>query len=500
MSKPATFAIGHDDILSLRNTISKLPDIGYSESSITRNLGLEDLADLQWRRVPMYCSERLATRDPLALAIDLFLLQGALPPGEFHTLFSAADREVLIACGLVAIDEIGVARARASLFPVGNSLIFSDHAWPELPHPGYATVPSDHVMAIGRDSRNLARCTTRREVHTALDLCTGSGIHALIASYHAKQVCAVDISPRAARCAHFNAQVSCINNLTVTVGDLFAPVGNESFDLITANPPFVPSPMESVLFRDGGRSGEDIQEKIIAGLPHHLAPGGMAQIVTELGLRGKDDENSLTRRLRDWLDGAPMDILVLRLGEHTAMEYAIGHAKGDTYHAFLRSIDEWASNLRSQGYTSIASLIISFQWSDATCGPPWERIYSSPPPRRSAGVEIEEAFASERLVRRLDWQPVLKQSWLRRTGPTALLEAHVLGSNIPATTRASLLGRSLRIEHQLDPIECQLLERIDGETRVAVRDLISFWGTRNVDELEALEATRSLLRRQLISY
>lgn len=226
----------------------------------------------------------------------------------------------------------------------------------------------------------------------------------------------------------------------------------------------------------------------------------MAQIVTELGVRDQDDDESVIRRLRDWLNCAAMDIHVLRLGQHTAMEYAIGHAKGDTYHAFLHSIDEWAANLRAQGYASIASLIISFQWSDATCGPPWERIDASPPPRRPAGVEIDEIFAAERLTRRGDWQHVLKQSWLRRTGPTALLDAQVLGSDIPARAQATLLGRSLRIEHQLDPLERQLLDRMDGENRTTVRDLITFSRTRNVDEFSALEATRSLLRRQLISY
>lgn len=266
MSKPAAFVVDHDDIPSLRRAISKLVDIGYSEISVARHLALEDLADLQWRQVPMYCSERLARRDPLSLAIHLFLLQGALSAAEFATLFSAADRDVLITCGLITIHETGVARARASLFPVGNSLVFSDHAWPELPHPGFATVPSNHVMAIGRDSRNLARCTTRRQFHTALDLCTGSGVHALLASHHAKQVCAVDINPRAANCAHFNAQALCITNLEVALGNLYDVVRNETFDLITANPPFVPSPLESVMFRDGGRSGEDISKKDYCGL------------------------------------------------------------------------------------------------------------------------------------------------------------------------------------------------------------------------------------------
>ena len=140
-------------------------------------------------------------------------------------------------------------------------------------------------MGIGRDSRLLARCTTPRTFRSALDLCTGSGIQALLASAHAQQVLAVDISPRAARCARFNAQASGATNVDVVVGDLFNAARGESFDLITANPPFVPSPLDTLRFRDGGRSGEDVQKRIVAGLPHHLAPGGMAQIVTELGER-----------------------------------------------------------------------------------------------------------------------------------------------------------------------------------------------------------------------
>jgi hypothetical protein len=120
-------------------------------------------------------------------------------------LFAASERDLFVRAGLLAIDDTGLARARASLFPVGDRLIFSDHAWPELPHPGYATVPHDQVMFVGLDSRHLARCTTRRPFRAALDLCTGSGIHALLASTHAKQVLAVDINPRAARCTRFNA-------------------------------------------------------------------------------------------------------------------------------------------------------------------------------------------------------------------------------------------------------------------------------------------------------
>jgi carbamoyltransferase len=410
MTESATFIVDDADISGVRGVLSKLAGVGYSESSITERLDLEDLADLQWRFAPIYRSEHLVSRDSLALAIDLFLLQGFLPSNELDRLFAQSEQDVLIRAGLLAIDEAGLARARASLFPVGARLIFSDHAWPELPHPGYATVPCDQVMAVGLDSRLLARCTPSRQFGNALDLCTGSGIQALLASNHSGRVLAVDVSPRAARCTRFNAQVSGTTNLEVVVGDLFEAAQGKRFDLITANPPFVPSPLDTLRFRDGGRSGEDVLKRVVAGLPHYLAPGGLAQIVTELGER---DHEPLVDRLRQWLNGAPMDIHILRLGEHAAMKYSIGHAKGDDYQTFLDSTNEWASNLRAQGYIRVVTLVISLQWSDATLGPTWECVIESPPPRRAAGAEIDAAFLAERWTRQLDSQQALKRSWLR---------------------------------------------------------------------------------------
>jgi hypothetical protein len=493
LTERASFLIDDADVPTLRAAVAKLSGLGYSEHFVRERLGLEDLAGIQWRPLPVYRAERLAVRDPLALAIDLLLLQGSLPADELDRLFAASERDVLIRAGLLDIDENGVARARASLFPIGDRLIFSDHTWPELPHPGYATVPYDHVMWVGLDSRHLARCTTRRPFRTALDLCTGSGVHALLASSHTEHVFAVDINPRAALCTRFNAQVSGAANLDVVVGDLFEAVHGDSFDLITANPPFVPSPLDTVRFRDGGRSGEDILKRIVAGLPHHLAPGGIAQIITELGERNHEP---LVHRLREWLNGAPLDIHILRLNEYTAVKYAIGHAKGENFPAVLDSIDEWAGNLRAQGYVRVVSLVISLAWSDAAFGPPWERVDESPPPHRAAGAEIDAAFLAERLTRHPDLRQNLERSWLCRTGPIALLDARVLGSGMHAKTKASLLGKALKIERQIDPLEREILNRMD--TRIPVPELIRLFRDLNVDEPTVIAAVGSLLRWQLV--
>ena len=191
---------------ALRQAISCIGRVGFCEAAVRERLGLQDITDLHWRKSCIYRDERLTGRDALALAIDLFLLQGALTMDEVDRLLPAASRDVLLRTGLLEIDEARLVRARASLYPVDGRLSFSDLAWPEIPHPGSFAVPFNQVMAVGLDSRHLARATVRSPVHSALDLCTGSGVHALLAAAHARRVFAVDINPRAIRCTRFNAQ------------------------------------------------------------------------------------------------------------------------------------------------------------------------------------------------------------------------------------------------------------------------------------------------------
>jgi len=127
---------------------------------------------------------------------------------------------------------------------------------------------------------------------------------------------------------------------------------------------------------------------------------------------------------------------------------------------------------------------------------PWERIDESPPPRRTAGAEIDAAFLAERLTRHIDWQQVLSNSRLCRSGPIALLDARMLGSDIHAKAKATLLGRALTIEHYLDPVEREILDRMDGG--IPVPDLIRIFCDLEVDEPTVIAAARSLLRRQLV--
>ena len=493
--QPATFQLDDTDVPALRNAISHIVRAGYSETRVRERLGLSDIADIKWRAIPIYRKEQLTVRDALDSAIDLFLLQGAISKDELNQLFDMVDQDFLVRVGLLLFDERGYVRSRASLFPVGGFLIFSDHTWPKLPHPGFRIIPYDQVMFVGADSRWLSRATVRRAVASTLDLCTGSGIHALLAAAHSQRVLAVDINPRAADCTRFNAQASGATNVEIAVGDLFDPVRGERFDLITANPPFVPSPVNSLGFRDGGSSGEDVQRRIVEGLPLHLAPGGIAQIVTELGER---DDELISDRLRKWLGDAPMDILILRLREHSAANYAIGHAQGDyDFGEFLDSVDDWAENLRTQGYSRIVSVLLAFQWSDPACGPSWTRIEETTPPIREAGSEVESLIYAERMARNPGLFSMLVQSRICRAGTVGLMESRMLGSGIRTNTQAQLLGKSLSIFHWLDPIERDILELMDEP--LGMSELILHASEIKIDGESVFKAVASLIRRGLVN-
>lgn len=494
MVQAADYLIDDTDADVLRQTLLHLAEIGYHETGIVKRLQLADLTALQWRALPVIRKECLDRQEKLDLAIDLFLLQGSLSADEANRLFAIDERDVLFRLGVLTLDETKQVVARTSLFPVGEQLVFSDPAWPTLPHPGQLQVPYDQVMAVGSDSRWLVRATLRRTKDTALDLCTGSGVQALLAASHCRKVTAVDINPRAVRCSQFNAKATGFTNMTVLIGDLYEPIGTEKFDLITANPPFVPSPVDTLCFRDGGPSGETVQRRLIAELPEHLAPGGIAQIVTEFG---ESDEHPFAERIRSWLKGAPLDLLILRIKTHSALQYAIGHADGeDSYEAFFHSVEAWSDNLKAQGYSRIVSVLLAFQWSDSAAGESWTVSETAEPPSREAGGEIAAMFSAERLARTPDLWDRINHSLIKRDPAIAVMEAGLLDKKTPPKVQAKLLGRALTISHWLYPVEKKVLELMDRPLTAA--EFLAATDKENVSREVAEAALRSLLRRQFV--
>lgn len=128
----------------------------------------------------------------------------------------------------------------------------------------------------------------------ALDVFTGSGVLAVAAGRAgAATVTAVDVSRRAVACARVNGR---LNGVAVRAlrGDLFAPVAGESFDLITANPPYLPGvggglPAGGAARAwEGGRDGRALLDRLCAEAPRYLRPGGEL-LVVQSSLVGVDE-------------------------------------------------------------------------------------------------------------------------------------------------------------------------------------------------------------------
>jgi ribosomal protein L3 glutamine methyltransferase len=150
-------------------------------------------------------------------------------------------------------------------------------------------------------------------VASVLDLCTGSGCLAILASHRFPnaQIDAVDLSADALDVAARNvADHGLGERITLHQGDLFRPIGGKSYDLIISNPPYVdaegmaglPSECraEPKIAFDGGPDGLRIVRRILKEAGKHLNPGG--GLLCEIG-RGRELlEAEFTRLPLLWLD------------------------------------------------------------------------------------------------------------------------------------------------------------------------------------------------------
>jgi release factor glutamine methyltransferase len=140
--------------------------------------------------------------------------------------------------------------------------------------------PSDSLLLADQ-----LRKEALKEDASVLDLCSGSGILAVVAAqYGARRVTAVDISRRAVLATRVNAWLNGVH-VNALRGDLFDAVPGQRFDLIASNPPYLPAANEALPKRgarrawDAGQDGRAFLDRICAQAHHHLAPGGVLLLV-----------------------------------------------------------------------------------------------------------------------------------------------------------------------------------------------------------------------------
>ena len=132
-----------------------------------------------------------------------------------------------------------------------------------------------------------------REVHRALDLCTGSGcIGIAMAHYQPEwEVDCVDLSDDALALAAENVARLEARNVRLLKSDLFSALDGEVYDLIVSNPPYVTHAETDALPPEyahepemglrAGDDGLDLVLEILRDAPAHLSADGL--LVCEVG-------------------------------------------------------------------------------------------------------------------------------------------------------------------------------------------------------------------------
>ena len=151
------------------------------------------------------------------------------------------------------------------------------------------------------------------KVSTILDLCTGSGCLAILASnfFPDAVIDATDLSADALDVARINLKDLDVEALiTLHQGDLFAPVKSKHYDLILANPPYVAKAeteafppeykAEPLMAHISGKDGLDITRRILREAPNHLNKGGT--LICEIGTGRAMIEAEFPELDLQWLD------------------------------------------------------------------------------------------------------------------------------------------------------------------------------------------------------
>ena len=154
----------------------------------------------------------------------------------------------------------------------------------------------DRRVLIPRpETELLVEVGLARTAHVALsarvlDLCTGSGCVAITLARErpTTRVLGTDVSEGAIAVAEENAtRLGAVSNCGLFVSDVFAQIDRRlRFELITANPPYIPAPeipglqvdirgFEPHLALVGGEDGLDLVRRIVAEAPAYLAKGGV---------------------------------------------------------------------------------------------------------------------------------------------------------------------------------------------------------------------------------
>lgn len=445
-----------DDAEAIRDLRSALWAAGYSLEKLRELIGFGgDSVVVPPGEVPGV-DRRLPRDEPLATLTRLFLLALSVPVDEVAAALGTLSVERCAGLGVITV-EGGHVQPACRLVPVRDLIIAVSRE-----HELSVELSADHVMGITPSTDMLANLTMRTPVGDVLDLCCGQGLHALLCARHARRVVACDLNPRAVSFAAFNARLNGADNVEVRHGDLFEPVGDEQFDLIVANPPFIISPDSAYAFRDSGLEGDEISRRVVRGAAERLREG--AHAIALVGwAHGR--EQDWDEPLRPWVEGLGCDALLLRHSSSDPLDYAVGFNRSlapidpDRY---SENIDRWLDYDQKLGIEAIGYGAVVLRRRE---GANWVRadtIHQSV--RGPAGEEVVRLISSQDLLASLP-SPDAVLDLVLSTNPNHRLEQMLRPRDGGYTVEEAsvILEEGLTFRAAVDVYAMQIVVRLDGK-------------------------------------
>lgn len=438
---------------------------------LCRVLGMADMSDLgrvAWDKVQF---ETLSPQ--LRWCIDFFARGLQADENESRAICGNAF-DAFRALGLVSCVAENSSRIAcpAWVYPVEEFFVASDRCTDFEGRPG---TPSEDVVfpAIYAGTLRFLRLLPEARDAEALDVCGGSGIGALWFAKTARSAVTADLTERSALFAEFNGRLNGAS-IESLCGDLYSPVQGRTFDIISAHPPFVPSSGQTMVYRDGGDTGEKVTRGVIEGLAAHLRPGGVCVIQCV----ACDTDKSFEQRAHDWL-GESRD----------EFDIVFGLEKILSVEEVVESMRKRGAHISEEGARQLLARLRSFGTRRFVYGALVMRRYAERIEAKPLRVQITPEAGAAEFERLLNWRRHCRRpglvEWLLqsrpRFAPRLLLTArHVVqeGSLVPAEFVFSIESGpqyALRPDAWVVP----LLARLEGEK--SVREI--FDGAHSAGEL-----------------
>jgi methylase of polypeptide subunit release factors len=364
--------------------------VGYGERGVVDLLG-EDGPGADASDVPVF--DRRLPDSPLATAVRLLLLQLTVPTTKAEAALGEKGVDALATVGL-AVRSGDKLEPRGRIMPVEGLLLACDA------FPSGSADPPGYVAAFTPTASWCAALTPRRKVERALDVGTGNGAQALLAARHSTRVVATDVNPRALAFTALNAALNGLDNVETRLGNLFAPVAGESFDLITCNAPYVISPETKWQYRDGGLPADEFSARVVSGAAAALADDGHATLLVSWLAESEDDPDG---RVFEWLEGNECDAWVLGLAGADPLEHAStwNDHLVDDHSALGDALDRWTEYFSELDVGWITEGAVLLRRRPGPRHPP--RVDpASADELEHAGPQIERAFAAHAFLAGLE--------------------------------------------------------------------------------------------------